>query len=235
MLKYIDSTKMGKGMHGWLQSHHHFSFANYFNPDNIQFGVLRVVNDDLIKPGKGFGTHPHNDMEIISYVIEGALSHKDSMGNEQTLTRGGVQYMSAGTGVTHSEYNNGDVDLRFAQIWIFTDKEGYEPQYGDFQFNWEDRVNKWMPVVTYLDKPFNEAPIKIHQDVNVYATYLSAGQSLPFEVAAGRQAYMVLFEGSASVNDVNLNEKDAVEIVEENVTLTAKEDAHVLVLEMAKA
>ena len=125
---------MGRGIHGWLDSHFHFSFAEYYNPENINFGVLRVWNDDIVLPGTGFGTHPHDNMEIISYVLEGELSHADSMGNEQTLTRGQVQYMSAGTGITHSEYNHGEVPLRFFQIWIFADKRGYRPNYGDYRF-----------------------------------------------------------------------------------------------------
>jgi redox-sensitive bicupin YhaK (pirin superfamily) len=107
MLHYIDHTKMGRGVHGWLDSHFHFSFAEYYNPENIQFGILRVINDDMVESQMGFDTHPHENMEIISYVVDGELTHGDSMGNKQTLTRGQVQYMSAGTGVLHSEYNLG--------------------------------------------------------------------------------------------------------------------------------
>ena len=233
MLTYVDSTKMGRGRHGWLESHFHFSFANYYNPENIRFGVLRVVNDDIVQPGEGFGTHPHSDMEIISYVINGNLSHKDSMGSEQTITRGELQYMSAGTGITHSEYNNGSEELRFAQIWIFTDQQGYQPQYGDFRFRWEERIDKWLHMVTGVEKPVGNAPVHIHQDANIYASYLTAGKELSFEVGADRQAYLVLFEGSAEVNNIKLKERDALEIVKENVTIKAKEDAHMLILEMA--
>ena len=135
MLRYIDHTKMGRGIHGWLDSHFHFSFAEYYNPQNIQFGVLRVVNDDMVQPGTGFDTHPHQNMEILSYVVQGELTHADNMGNEQTLTRGQVQYMSAGTGVLHSEYNMGKDLLRFLQIWILPDASGYQPNYGDYRLS----------------------------------------------------------------------------------------------------
>jgi redox-sensitive bicupin YhaK (pirin superfamily) len=222
-------------MHGWLDSHFHFSFAEYYNPENIQFGVLRVWNDDIVLPGTGFGTHPHENMEIISYVLEGELSHADSMGNEHTLERGQVQYMSAGTGVTHSEYNHGTVPLRFFQIWIFADRNGYPPNYGDYRFIWEDRIGTWMPIATYTDNTDSVAPIKIHQDINAYASYLTTGTVLPFKVAPGRQAYMVVAEGKAKVNGIGLHARDAIEIVEEDVDVEALQDAHIVVIEMAKA
>ncbi|MDR3136302.1 MAG: pirin family protein [Coriobacteriales bacterium] len=234
MLRAIDSSTMGRGVHGWLDSHFHFSFAEYYNPENINFGVLRVWNDDIVLPGTGFGTHPHENMEIISYVLEGELSHADSMGNEQALERGQVQYMSAGTGVLHSEYNHGDVPLRFFQIWILADKSGYPPNYGDYRFVWEDRINKWMPVATWQENTSSPAPIKIHQDVNVYASLITQDKSLLFEVATGRQAYMVVAEGKARVNGIGLHMRDAIEITEEDVVVEALEDAHVVVIEMAK-
>ena len=121
MIKYIDHEKMGTADHGWLRSRFHFSFAQYYNPENMGFGALRVLNDDLVRPGTGFETHPHRDMEIISYVVQGELTHGDSMGNRQTLKRGQIQYMSAGTGVWHSEHNLGEDTLRFLQIWIYPD------------------------------------------------------------------------------------------------------------------
>ncbi|MDR1797745.1 MAG: pirin family protein [Clostridiales Family XIII bacterium] len=234
MIRYIDHTKMGRGQHGWLDSHFHFSFAEYFNPDNIQFGDLRVINDDMVMPGTGFPTHPHRDMEILSYVVSGALTHGDSMGNEQTLTRGQVQYMSAGTGVTHSEFNLGSEVLRFLQIWILPDAAGYEPNYGDYRFAFEDRVGKWLPIATSVGNEKSEAPIRIHQDMNVFATVVRAGGEESFAVGEGRQAYMVLIEGEAEVNGVKLGARDALEITEEDITIHAGKDAHVLILEMQK-
>lgn len=148
MIKRIDSTKMGSSDLGWLKSKFHFSFAEYYNPLNMNFGNLRVVNDDLVSAGEGFDFHPHRDMEIISYVIDGELTHGDSMGNKNTLSRGHVQYMSAGTGVLHSEHNLGSETLRFLQIWIYPDKKDYAPNYGDQKFNWDERKNKWLNIVS---------------------------------------------------------------------------------------
>jgi redox-sensitive bicupin YhaK (pirin superfamily) len=224
---------MGRGHHGWLESYFHFSFARYFNPHNVRFGVLRVLNDDIVQAGEGFDTHPHRDMEIISYVIQGELSHRDSMGNVHTLTRGQSQYMSAGTGVTHSEYNHGEGELRFAQIWLFPDRDGYKPNYGDHRFALEERFDRWMPLATSCDNAENTAPIKIHADANIYAAIISAGKKIEFEVSVDRQAYLVLFEGEATVNGVRMNTRDAMEIVKENITITADSEAHILLIEMA--
>jgi redox-sensitive bicupin YhaK (pirin superfamily) len=234
MIRYIDSERMGRSKLGWLDSYFHFSFAEYYNPDNIQFGALRVINDDRVQPGAGFDTHPHKNMEIISYVVEGELTHADSMANEETLTRGQVQYMSAGTGVTHSEYNNGKELLRFLQIWIFPDKNGYRPNYGSHRFAWDERGDKWLHIATAYGED-NDAPIRVHADVNVYGAALGAGVALDFKVAQDRQAYMVLIEGGASVGGVIMRARDALEIIEEDISVTAGEYAHVIVIEMAKA
>ncbi len=233
MLIYVDHTKMGRGRHGWLDSHFHFSFAEYYNPQNIRFGVLRVFNDDIVQAREGFDTHPHQDMEIISYVVRGELSHKDSMGNAHTLTRGQSQYMSAGTGVFHSEYNLQDDDeLRFTQIWILPDKRGYEPNYGDYRFALEERFDKWLPIATGYDNKENEAPIKVHQDINVYATILGEGKSIDFKVGGDRQAYLVCLEGEADAGVIHLNTRDALEILKEDVRIATQDGCHLLVIEM---
>lgn len=232
MLKKISSKDMGRNRPSWLRSIFHFSFADYYNPANMQFGVLRVLNDDLVDPSSGFDTHPHRDMEIISYVVDGALSHGDSMGNRHTLNRGHVQYMSAGTGVYHSEHNLGDSVLRFLQIWILPDRSGHEPQYGDHRFSWEDRQDAWLHIVSGTE---GTAPVKIHQDANIHVAAISPGKSLDFNVGEGRQAYLVLVEGKASIGVIALEARDAMEIVEEAVEIRAEEAAHVLVVEMKKA
>jgi redox-sensitive bicupin YhaK (pirin superfamily) len=232
MLRAIESGSLGRGQHSWLDSHFHFSFADYYNPENINFGVLRVWNDDIVLPDTGFDMHPHKDMEIISYVIDGQLSHADSMGNEQALTRGQVQYMSAGTGVWHSEHNRGTVPLRFFQIWIFADENGYEPNYGDFRFKWEDRINQWLPLASSVDNAESQAPIKIHQDINAYATLLEAGKTLSFEVKPDRQAYLVVAEGKVRVEGIGLHARDALEIRSQDISLESLEDAHIVVIEM---
>ena len=239
MIRYIDHTKMGRGIHGWLDSHFHFSFADYCNPDNLNFGVLRVLNDDLVRSGTGFDTHPHANMEIISYVVNGELTHQDSMGNARTLTRGQAQYMSAGTGVTHSEYNLGKDLLRFLQIWIFPDKKGYPPNYGDVRFKLEDRNDRWLALAASEANTKSPAAIKIHADINAYASILSPGASLDFEIAPERQAYLVAIEGNVQLwgragSSAELSMRDAAEITGESVSAAAGgEGAHLLVIEMA--
>jgi redox-sensitive bicupin YhaK (pirin superfamily) len=243
MIRYIDHRQMGRGIHDWLDSHFHFSFADYYNPDNLQFGVLRVLNDDLVQPGTGFDAHPHRSMEIISYVVQGELTHTDSMGNERTLTRGQVQYMSAGTGVVHGEHNRGSKLLRFLQIWILPSQtRGLAPRYGDWLFGFEDRRDRWLPIASSEGNTNSEAPIRIHADINMYATVLDPGAELTFPVASGRQAYLVLIEGEAEVSGLKLQARDAAEIVEEDIHVragagsdTGSEEAHLLVIEMAKA
>lgn len=231
MLRRIDSGNMGSSNLGWLRSKFHFSFAEYYNPHNIKFGVLRVINDDLVEPNTGFDTHPHRNMEIISYVVNGELTHGDSMGNKNTITRGHVQYMSAGTGVYHSEHNLGKDELRFLQIWIFPDKEDYKPNYGDYRFDWSDRQNKWLHMVSSRN---GNAPIKINQDINVYSLELDKGKEINFQVNEGRQAYLVQIEGGAIINDIELNNRDGMEIVEEDILIKAKDTSHILILEMKK-
>ena len=231
MLRKIDNTKMGSSDLGWLKSKFHFSFAEYYNPSNINFGALRVINDDLVEAGTGFDTHPHRDMEIISYVIDGELTHGDSMGNKRTLSRGHVQYMSAGTGVFHSEHNHGEETLRFLQIWIFPDKKGYEPNYGEYRFEWNDRKNKWLNIVSSKD---GNAPIKLNQDSNIYVLELDKDKEIEFKVGEGRQAYLVQIEGTSDINNIALNMRDGLEIIEEDITIKALETSHFLVIELRK-
>ena len=232
MLRKLENKNMGKSNLGWLNSTFHFSFAEYFNVDNMNFGALRVINDDLIAGNTGFDPHPHRDMEIISYVIDGGLTHADSMGNERTLYRGQVQYMSAGTGVVHSEHNRENETLRLLQIWVVPDKKNYDPAYGDFRYKWEDRVNKWLNIVSSKN---GDSEIKINQDANFYVTELEEGKELEFKVGAGRQAYLVQIEGDSEINGLSLNAKDGMEVIEEDITIKAKTKSHVLVIELAKA
>ncbi|MDB1942214.1 pirin family protein [Clostridium tertium] len=231
MLRKLDHRKMGKSNLGWLKSIFHFSFAEYFNIDNMNFGVLRVINDDLIEGNTGFDLHPHKDMEIVSYVVDGELTHGDTMGNRNTISRGHVQYMSAGTGVYHSEHNLGDSTARLLQIWIIPDKKGYKPAYGDYRFNWDDRKNKWLNIVSSKD---GDAAIKINQDANFYVLEIDEGKEIDFQVGSNRQAYLVQIEGNSTINNLELNERDALEIVEEDILIKADKKSHVLVIEMKK-
>lgn len=232
MIKKLDSENMGKSDLGWLNSTFHFSFAEYFNIDNMNFGALRVINDDLIAGNTGFPPHPHKDMEIISYVVNGGLSHADSMGNEKTVYRGQVQYMSAGTGVTHSENNNEDETLRILQIWVMPNKKGYVPSYGDYNYKWEDRINKWLNIVSSKE---GDSQVKINQDANFYVTELEEGKELKFKVGAGRQAYLVQIEGQSEINGISLRDKDGMEVVEEDITIKSKTKSHILVIELSKS
>lgn len=235
MIRYIDSKNMGRSRLGWLDSHFHFSFAEYYDPNNLQFGVLRVINDDLIEPHTGFDTHPHRDMEIITYVVDGAVTHADSMKNRHTLSRGQVQYMSAGTGITHSEHNLGDETLRLLQIWILPDRTGHTPKYGDYSFALEDRYDRWMPIASGFGSEASAAPIRIHADVNLYAAILTVGSSLSFEGSKNRQAYLVLIEGKAEINGIHLSSRDALEITEESIMVNASQTSHILIIEMEKS
>lgn len=231
MIKVLRNENMGRSNLGWLKSLFHFSFAEYHNMKNMNFGVLRVLNDDLIEGKNGFELHPHRDMEIVSYVVDGELTHKDSMGNQGTLGRGHVQYMSAGTGVFHSEHNLGEVTGRILQVWILPDKKGYAPNYGENKFEWAPRVNQWFHMVSGRD---GTAPIKVNQDVNFYALELDEGKEIDFKVGEGRQAYFVQIEGSSVLNGEKIGERDAAEITEENFKIHAAQKAHVFVIEMKK-
>ncbi|WP_101773754.1 pirin family protein [Peptostreptococcus faecalis] len=230
-MKVISSKKMGKSNLGWLNSIFHFSFAEYYNPENINFGKLRVINDDLVDSGTGFGTHSHQNMEIISYVVDGELTHADSMGNKRALKRGHAQYMSAGTGVRHSEYNLGENTLRFLQIWILPDKDGHTPNYGDYMFEWNERVDNWLHMVSPKD---GGAPIRINQDANIYVTEIEAGKEVEFSVGEGRQVYLVQVEGNSEINGQEVSAKDGVESIEEDLKIKAKDKSHLLVIEMRK-
>ena len=232
MLRKLESEKMGSSNLGWLKSKFHFSFAEYYNPNNMGFGVLRVINDDLVNPHTGFDTHPHRDMEIISYVVEGELTHGDSMGNKSTLKRGDVQYMSAGTGVYHSEHNLGEKIARFLQIWILPDEKGHKPNYGEYRFEWNERKNKWLNMVSSNQ---GEASIKINQDVNIFTLELDENNEINYSVKADRQAYLVQIEGKSNINGITLNERDAMEIVEEDIKIKSEVLSHFIVVEMRKS
>lgn len=232
MLRKLDHRNMGKSNLGWLNSIFHFSFAEYFNLDNMNFGALRVINDDLIEAHTGFDTHPHRDMEIVSYVVNGELTHEDSMGNRGIIHRGEVQYMSAGTGVYHSEHNLSDERIRLLQIWVIPDKKNYEPAYGDYKFNWDDRINKWLNIVSSKE---GNAKVKINQDANFYVTELEEGKELDFPVEKGRQGYLVQIEGESDINGIDLGAKDALEIYEEDIKIKAKTKSHILIIELKKS
>lgn len=228
MLRYIPYNSLYTAKHGWLTSRFHFSFAEYHNRNNMHYGVLRVMNDDIIAPYTGFGTHPHSDMEIITYIIRGELTHADSMGNKESLGRGDVQYLSAGTGITHSEKNESDEAVHLIQTWIFPEAKDLEPRYGSKRFGLEDRHNKWLHMVG------KEGHIPIYQDANMYVTEIDSGQMLDFELQDNRQVYLKVMEGKASINSTLFDAGDAAEIEDEKLDIEAIETVHILLVEMPK-
>jgi len=233
MLKKLPKENMGTSNLGWLESRFHFSFAEYRNPNNMNFGVLRVLNDDIVHANSGFDMHPHSNMEIISYVVNGEITHKDSMGNSETLKRGEVQYLSAGDGIYHSEHNvHKSENLRLLQIWIIPPKAGLPRLYGSKRYEEKDRINKFLNIVSSTE---GNADIKIYQDINIYVSELENNKSLEFEIKKNRQVYFVQIEGSSNINEITLNAGDAMEIVDiEKIEIKALESSHFLFIEMAK-
>lgn len=231
MLKKLPKENMGTSNLGWLESRFHFSFAEYRNPNNINFGVLRVLNDDIVHPMSGFDTHPHSNMEIISYVVNGEITHKDSMGNSETLKRGEVQYLSAGDGIYHSEHNlHKSEDLRLLQIWIIPPFTGLPKLYGSHQYKKEERQNRLLNIVSSQN---GDSKIKIYQDINIFVSELD--KELDFKIQKDRQVYFVQIEGSSNINGTLLENGDAMEIVDEDIlTIKPITKSHILFIEMQK-
>jgi hypothetical protein len=205
------SATRGEANHGWLQSRHTFSFANYYNPDRMHFGVLRVLNDDIVAPGRGFGTHPHDNMEIISIPLEGDLEHKDSMGNVSVIRHGDIQVMSAGTGITHSEFNkNADKTVKFLQIWVFPNKRNVTPRYDQMALDLADRRNKFQQVVS----PDPNAPgVWIHQDAWFHLGTFDAGRSGQYAIRKpGNGVYAFMISGEAEIAGQSLGPRDGLGI-----------------------
>ena len=234
MLKKLPKEKMGTSNLGWLKSRFHFSFAEYRNPNNMNFGALRVLNDDILHVNSGFDTHPHSNMEIISYVINGEITHKDSMGNSETLKRGEVQYLSAGDGIYHSEHNlHKTLVLRLLQIWIIPPKQGLTRFYGSRRFEEDARKNRLLNIVSSQE---GNADIKIYQDINIYVSQLDENKTLDFNIKKDRQVYFVQIEGSSNINGITLQNGDAMEIVDiDDIEIKGLEDSHFLFIEMKKA
>jgi redox-sensitive bicupin YhaK (pirin superfamily) len=196
----------------WLQSRFHFAFAEYDNVLNERFGVLRVINDDLVQPERGFATHGHRDMEIVTYIVHGELTHEDSIGNKETLRRGSIQYMTAGTGVEHSEHNhNEDTPMRCIQTWILPAEYGLQPRYGSYSpadpntkvkvgdLSWQNKLRHLVTNINGKSEDWAKVPVKVHQDVDCYTAELEAGAQIIFELPKGRMAYIVCIEGGVSV------------------------------------
>jgi redox-sensitive bicupin YhaK (pirin superfamily) len=217
---------------GWLNTYHTFSFGDYYDPKYTQFRTLRVINEDFVQAGRGFPRHGHRDMEIITYILEGALEHRDSMGNGSIIRRGDAQRMSAGTGVTHSEANpSPDAPVHLLQIWILPGEEGIAPEYEEKKFSEDEKHNKLCLIVS---PDGSDGAVRIHQDAKVYASLLDEGQEVVLPLKSGRHAWVQVAAGSIAVNGVALEQGDGAAIsAESKITIAAQEPAEVLLFDLA--
>lgn len=222
----------GHANHGWLDSHHTFSFASYHNPQRVRFGLLRVLNDDIVQPGEGFGTHPHDNMEIVSIPLSGALAHKDSTGNEHVINTGDVQIMSAGSGLYHSEYNASQKEeVNFLQIWIFPKERDIQPRYDQKTFSKAERKNKFQTVVS-PDK--NSSSLWINQDSYFSLADIEAGKEISYNInKKGNGVYLFVLEGAVTAAGEKLEKRDGLGIEgTDNININAASNSEILVIEV---
>jgi redox-sensitive bicupin YhaK (pirin superfamily) len=231
MLQIRRSEQRGYADHGWLKSYHTFSFAEYYDPEHVEFGPLRVINEDRVAPGAGFGTHGHRDMEIISYVLKGELAHRDSLGSGSVIRPGDVQRMSAGRGVRHSEFNNSpSEEAHFLQIWIQPNVLGIQPEYEEKRFETQDKRGRLRLIAS---PEGTDGSVRIHQDAKLYAGLFEAAEAASLEVSPGRRVYVHVARGRIDVNDTTLNAGDAAKLADiSQVKLTNGEDAEVLLFDL---
>ncbi|QNL21808.1 pirin family protein [Hyphobacterium sp. CCMP332] len=225
------SESRGHANHGWLDTHHSFSFAHYYNPDKIGFGLLRVLNDDVVAAGAGFGTHPHNNMEIVSIPLKGALAHRDSTGTEGIINTGDVQIMSAGRGITHSEYNaSKSENVNFLQIWVLPKDKNIEPRHDQKKFSINERVNKWQTVVA----PDNDDALWINQDAWFSLGHFEKGNSANYTIHnRGNGVYILVIEGEVKINEAILSKRDAAAIADcEEIGVQLLQDSELLIIEI---
>jgi redox-sensitive bicupin YhaK (pirin superfamily) len=234
MIKVRPAEKRGRSHFRWLDSRHTFSFADYYDPAQMGFGALRVINDDRVTAGSGFGTHPHRDMEIISYVVDGALEHKDSMCHGSVIRPGEVQRMSAGSGVRHSEFNPSGTDaLRFLQIWIVPEHRGLAPSYEQRAFPDAERRGAWRLVAS---RDGRDGSVTVHQDVNLYATLLEPGQQIAHTLEDGRGAWLQVVRGGVKLYDRTLAEGDGVAVENEaELSVTAAVASELLLFDLDRS
>lgn len=222
----------GEADHGWLKTKHSFSFASYYNPERMHFGVLRVLNDDIVAPGMGFGTHPHDNMEIISIPLEGDLEHRDSMGNTTVIRNGDIQVMSAGTGIQHSEYNrNKDKPVKFLQIWLFPNKKNVQPRYDQLSLQLKDRHNRLQQI---LSPSAEDDGVWIHQDAWFHISHLDKGKTIDYSLhKKSNGVYAFVLKGSLEINDQALEARDGYGLWDiDSIRLKASADAEVLLMEV---
>ena len=232
MISIRKAADRGSVDFGWLDSRHSFSFGSYYDPEHMGYGNLRVINEDRVQPGQGFGTHGHRDMEIISYVISGSLEHRDSMGNGSVIRPGDVQRMSAGTGVQHSEYNHSATDMvHFLQIWILPERNGLAPGYEQKHFTIDDRRNRLRLVAA---RDGRDGSLVVHQDADLYASVLTDGSRVEHRLAPGRKAWIQVIAGSLDTGDARLDAGDGAAIAgADHLALTAAGETEFLLFDMA--
>lgn len=230
MLYIRKADQRGHAKHGWLDSWHTFSFADYYDPNFMGFSALRVINEDRVIGGEGFGSHPHKNMEILSYVLEGAIEHKDSMGNVERVPAGDFQIMSAGTGVTHSEYNpNADQNLHFYQIWIIPNQQGLEPRYEQRQFTGAGRQ-------LVLSPDAREGSLKVFQDMTLYRWVIKAGEEVSYSSAPERNIWIQVVKGALEINGERAEQSDGVAINQlELLELKAEKETEILLFDLPAA
>jgi hypothetical protein len=230
-LQVRKSADRGYADRGWLQSYHSFSFAEYFDRKHMHFSALRVINDDIIAPGQGFGMHPHRDMEIITYILRGELQHKDNIGNGSIIKVGAVQRMTAGTGVVHSEFNASDTgDVHLLQIWIMPDSLNLEPSYEEKHFSAEQKLNQWCLIAA---RDNQGSALKVHQDMQLYASVLDAQTSLAYTVNDNRSAYLHIARGKVEIDGQQFESGDAVMLDgSAELQIKANEQSEVLLFDL---
>ena len=232
MLTLRKHHERGHANHGWLDTHHTFSFANYYDPRHMHFRMLRVINDDQVAPGYGFGTHPHQDMEIISYVVDGAIEHRDSMGHVSVLHKGEVQRMSAGTGLTHSEYNHSQSErLRFLQIWVIPAQKDLTPEYEQNNYLERLRPNELCLLVSADGR---DGSVLIHQDLNLYTVHMTEDGALDYNIPNGRYTWLQLVNGAVTVNGQTMQTGDGLAVKDEtNLAIISAQASELLLFDLA--
>ncbi len=232
MIKVRKADKRGHFDFGWLNTYHTFSFGDYYDPAHMGFRSLRVINEDMVAPGRGFPRHGHRDMEIFTYILQGGLQHRDSMGNGSIIRPGDVQRMSAGTGVTHSESNpSSDELVHLLQIWILPGKEGIEPDYEEKKFPAEEKLNRLRLIIS---PDGSDGAVRINQDAQVYASVLDQDAEVAHQLGSGRHAWIQVAAGSITVNGIELNQGDGAAVSEESeLTISAREQAELLLFDLA--
>jgi len=230
MIRVIRASERHFSDYHWLQTYWLFSFADYYDPDNIQFGALRVVNDDVVQPQRGFGTHPHEEMEIITIVLSGEVTHEDSLGTKAVIRAGDVQRMSAGTGIRHSEFNLGDVPAHFYQIWIYPDETGIKPSYGQQSFAGVDRTNRLLPVASGQGLP---NVVTFHTNATIYLSELRAQQTITHQTDGSRRVFIYMTEGDLEVEGERIHPQDQARLDPQGpVELTAVSDASFVLIDV---